>query len=159
MVLKIVQVVALIVASSALWPPQDDYHTDPTHLSRVVPTTFADIKEAARLFHINRPVETIPPSTRPLVILVTVSNGYLDFFRNWLFYFRKLGLDKFIVIAEDQLAYNNLTNDHRLDLKGRLLLADDTEISKSFGVLNGTGAFRFLSSDFLVLMHRRYVGT
>ena len=127
------------------------------HVGHTLPTTVSDLLEAARLFHIQRPVDTSPPSTRPLVILITVSHGYLDFFRNWLHYFRKVGLGMFIVIAEDQAAYDILANDHRLNLKGRVLLADDTEIMKSFGTLNGTDAYRFQSTDFLVLMHRRFV--
>ena len=61
-----------------------------------VPKTFADIEVAARHFHIKRPLgDGEPPSTRKTVILLTVSYGFIDFFRNWLYYFRKLAIGNY----------------------------------------------------------------
>ena len=74
-----------------------------------IPTTIANLAEAAELARIDRAMDD--GTTRPTVILITINEGYLSFFRNWLLYFMELGYGaKFLVMCEDQSSFGILYN-------------------------------------------------
>ena len=72
----------------------------------------------------NKLMNEVGEVTHPLVVLVTVSTADLDFFRNWLYYYRRTAVGLYIVIAEDKSVYDILYNDPSLNLKGRVVNAD-----------------------------------
>ena len=126
----------------------------PAHTPRI-PTTMADMAEAAKHSYIERPVSGQQARART-VVLVAVSSGYIDFFRNWLYYYRRLGLGMFMVIAEDQAAFETLYNDESLNLKGRLISAFDDDIKlMETKTENSSQAFSYRSTGFNLLMARR----
>ena len=95
---------------------------------------------------------------RKLVILLTVNTGYLDFFRNWLHYFRRLGLGLFVVIAEDENAYDVLYHDATLNMKGRVVSAvNDPLVSKFGNISNPQQSFDFRTPGFSMMVNRRPV--
>jgi len=56
-------------------------------------------------------------SAAPWVVLVTVSAGFDDMFRNWLHWYRQLRLDsKVVVFAEDKLTYDKYSGVKGLDV-------------------------------------------
>ena len=74
---------------------------------------------AAKLAHLVRPVTG---GTQATVIIVSVSMGYIHFYRNWLIFAMELGFgEKHIVIAEDLEVFQILANDAKLNLKGRII--------------------------------------
>ena len=150
-------VLATLIAMLSLAASAPAKKPSPAHTTHHVPKSFADIEEAARLFHIDRPVDTTPPSARKTVILLTVSYGYIDFFRNWLYYFRKLAIGNYIVIAEDQITFDELFNNKDLQMKGRVLLADDgNSVMNQLGSIgNATNALKYLTPEYIALMERR----
>lgn len=46
------------------------------------------------------------------VVMVTVSSGYVDFFKNWRYSAERVGINKYLVIAEDESVYNELSKDN-----------------------------------------------
>ena len=90
-------------------------------------------------------------------MLLTVSHGYIDFFRNWLHYFRKLAIGNYIVIAEDKVTFDELYNDAKLQMKGRVLLVDDSNsvMSQLGSIGNATNALNYLTPAYVALMERR----
>jgi rhamnogalacturonan II specific xylosyltransferase len=69
-------------------------------------------------------------------ILVTVNYGFLDFFMNWLHFYRKLNLkNKIIAIAQDEIVYRNLTEIENIWKIGKYSHILPNEAS-SFGTTN-----------------------
>ena len=124
------------------------------HTRVAMPTTLADLPDAAAHAHISRVLDD--GSSHKLIILVTVNTGYLDFFRNWLHYYRKLGLGMYLVIAEDRAAFQTLYDDPDMNLKGRVLYAGDDERVRDIGnISDPETAYSFGMSEFNVLVQRR----
>ena len=64
-------------------------------IPQAIPPALDQLEEAAKASYIDRAVDApesgvAEASTRKTVVLVTVSTGYMDFFRNWLYYYRRL---------------------------------------------------------------------
>ena len=78
-----------------------------------------EYSKAAQLAHLDRPVDG---GTQATVIIVTVSMGYIHFYRNWLIFAQQIGFgEKHIVLTEDHEVYDALYNDANLNLKGRII--------------------------------------
>ncbi|XP_045165448.2 uncharacterized protein LOC123529260 [Mercenaria mercenaria] len=76
-------------------------------------------------------------------ILVTVNDGYFDFFQNWLHFYRKLHLNyRLIVIAEDDIVFFKLQQ-----LDGNLITLEKSRRNSSReAVVYGSEAFSELAS-------------
>ena len=126
------------------------------HTRVAMPTTLADLPDAAAHAHISRVLDD--GSSHKLIILVTVNTGYLDFFRNWLHYYRRLGLGMYLVIAEDRAAFQTLYDDPDMNLKGRVLYAGDDERVRDIGnISDPETAFNFRTAGFSATVNRRPV--
>ena len=124
------------------------------HTRVAMPTTLADLPDAANHAYIDHVLDD--GSSHKLIILVTVNTGYLDFFRNWLHYYRKLGLGMYLVIAEDKAAFQTLYDDPDMNLKGRVLYAGDDERVRGVGKeASLESAFNFRTAGFSAIVNRR----
>jgi len=78
----------------------------------------------------------LPSDSAYWTILMTVNNGYLDFFLNWLLHLNKLGVRcPLIVLAHDEETFNILRNNHTVYERLRVVRSDNAPIQKaqSFG--------------------------
>ena len=78
---------------------------------------------------------------------MTVNNGFLDFFFNWLLHLKKLGVTcPLIVLAHDEETFNILRNNHTVYGRLSVLRSDNAPIKEST---------RFNSRDFNALVSER----
>ncbi|XP_052818446.1 uncharacterized protein LOC128244484 [Mya arenaria] len=94
--------------------------------------------------------DTLVLSRKPLndsrdwTILMTVNNGYLDFFRNWLWHFKKLNLStSLIVVAQDDLIHKELMNSD-VSILGEMTVERSVHVSINSSVNFQTQQFNML---------------
>lgn len=110
------------------WVIVDDYDWRPTAANKKTKLCREAIDEFRSMNHIASPLTKqygipswkIEHATIPLiptkksqhwVILLTVNNGFFDFFQNWWLFFEKLNMtNKVVVVAEDDHVYQQLQN-------------------------------------------------